>query len=145
VGLNKPGLVVKKQPDGWTSVYSSAPILPAALLRNILRVSGGHIYSEANDVVYGNKNFLCLHAPAGGIRKVRLPQKARIIDLLENRVLSDKADEFELRLEPNSSRLLGLESPTPEEGQEVFFSYQAEDDVNLLANLLAFGEASSLL
>jgi hypothetical protein len=41
-GLDKPGLVVKKQP-GWTSVYSSAAILPAALLRNIARAAGCHI------------------------------------------------------------------------------------------------------
>ena len=37
---------------GRTSVYSSAPILPAALLRNIARAAGCNIYSDADDVVY---------------------------------------------------------------------------------------------
>lgn len=39
VGLERPGLLVKKL-AGWTSVYSSAPIVPAALLRNIARAAG---------------------------------------------------------------------------------------------------------
>jgi len=128
-GVDKPGLVFKKQPEGWTSVYSSAPILPAALLRNILRTAGGHIYSDANDVVYANKNFLCIYAPNGGIRKVRLPQKAKVVDLLENKVLSDRAQEFELTLAPNSSILLGLEPSSESVEQEVFLSYQADKDV----------------
>jgi hypothetical protein len=108
-GVQKPGLVVKKQ-SGWTSIYSSAPILPAALLRNIARDAGCHIYSDANDVVYANKNFLCLYSPGGGERIVRLPQKSRVIDLLENKVVENGAKEFPLTVLPGSSVLLKLES-----------------------------------
>ena len=107
-GPDKPGLVVKKLP-GWTSVYSSAPILPAALLRNIARAAGCHIYSDANDVVYANSRFLGLYAPLGGRRTIRLPKAARVTDLLENRVLLERGTEFTLSLEPNSSVLLALE------------------------------------
>ena len=38
-GVNKPGLVVKQMP-GWTSIYSSAPILPAATVAQY-RARGG--------------------------------------------------------------------------------------------------------
>jgi len=107
-GLDKPGLVAKKQP-GWTSVYSSAPILPAALLRNIARAAGCHIYSDANDVVYASRNFLCVYAPKGGTRLIRLPQKSRVVDLLENRVLADGTNEFELTMALNSTKLLHME------------------------------------
>jgi len=107
-GIDKPGLVVKKQP-GWTSVYSSAPILPAALLRNVARAAGCHIYSDAGDVVYANRNFLGIYAPGGGSRTVRLPRKSRVVDLLENRVLADGVTEFPLKLAANSTMLLKLE------------------------------------
>jgi len=115
-GLDKPGLVVKPiglvQPGGgWTSIYSSAPILPAPLLRNIARIAGCHIYSDANDVVYANRNFLGIYAPGGGSRTVRLPRKMRVTDLLENRVLADGVTEFPLELAPNSTALLKLEEP----------------------------------
>ncbi len=107
-GLDKPGLVVKEQP-GWTSVYSSAPILPAALLRNIARAAGCHIYSNADDVVYASRSFLCVYSPGGGTRTIRLPQKSRVVDLLERRILSDGVKEFPLTMAPNSSVLLLLE------------------------------------
>jgi hypothetical protein len=106
--LDKPGLVVKKQ-SGWTSIYSSAPILPAELLRNIAREAGCHIYSDANDVVYANKNFLCVYAPGGGTRTIRLPNRAKVIDVLENKTVVDNANEFPLTVEANSAVLLRLD------------------------------------
>lgn len=108
-GVDKPGLVVKKQ-AGWTSVYSSAPILPAALIRNIIRAAGGNIYSDAGDVVSADRNFLSIYAPNGGRRTVHLPQKSKVTDLLENRVISEGATEFPLSLDANASVLLRLEA-----------------------------------
>jgi len=81
-GIDKAGLVVKKQP-GWTSVYSSAPILPAGLLRNIARAAG--------DVI---RNILCVYAPGGGTRAIHLPAKSKVVDLLENRTVADGAKDF---------------------------------------------------
>ena len=107
-GIDKPGLVVKKQP-GWTSVYSSAPILPAGLLRNIARAAGCHIYSDAGDIVYANRNILCVYAPGGGTRTIHLPAKSKVVDLLENRTVADGAKDFPLTLKANSAVLLGIE------------------------------------
>jgi hypothetical protein len=107
-GLNKPGLVVKPQ-DGWTSVYLSAPILPAALLRNIARSAGCHIYSDAGDVVYANGKALCLYAPRGGERIVRLRHPAKVVDLIEHRTLSTGKADFPLSMTENSAKLLSLE------------------------------------
>jgi hypothetical protein len=107
-GLERPGLLVKEQ-EGWTSVYSSAPILPAALLRNIARAAGCHIYSDANDVVYANRNFLTIYSPSGGTRTIRLPRTARVVDLMEGGTLSEGKTEFSLTMPPNTARLLALE------------------------------------
>jgi hypothetical protein len=107
-GLDRPGLLVKEQ-DAWTSVYSSAPILPAALLRNIARAAGCHIYSDADDVVYANRNFLTIYSPSGGARTLRLPRVARVVDLLENRTLSEGKREFVLTIPANTAKLLALE------------------------------------
>jgi hypothetical protein len=133
-GLNKPGLAVKKQQGGWTSIYSSAPILPAALIRNILRAAGGHVYSNANDVVYANKNTLCIYSPAGKFRMVHLPQKSKVIDLLDGKILADGALEFPLALAPNSSILLGLEPPTKPTKPGIFHSFLADKDVEPTAD-----------
>ncbi len=106
--VGKAGLAVKKQ-TGWTSIYSSAPILPAALLRNIAREADCHVFSDANDVVYANRNFLCIYAPTGGTRTIRLPNKAKVTDMLENKVITGGSAEFPLEMTANSAVLLRLE------------------------------------
>lgn len=133
-GVGKPGLVVKEQPGGWTSVYSSAPILPSALLRNILRAAGGHIYSSGNDVVYANKNRLCIYSPSGGTRMIRLPDRLKVTDLMENRILAGAAREFPLSFPPNTSVLLALETPSEVPDPKDFLSFRAERDVEPTAD-----------
>lgn len=131
--VDNPGLVVKKQEDGWTSVYSGAPIIPASLLRNIIRDSGGHIYSDSNDVVYANKSSLCLYSPEGGEKTISLPGQMLAIDLLENRVLVNDSDELVLDLEPNTSVLVGLYPPMQPD-DEKFISHYARKGSEMTAN-----------
>jgi hypothetical protein len=106
-GINKPGLVVKEK-DGWTSIYSAAPIVPSALLRGIARQAGVHIYSEADDVVCANKHFLSLYAPKAGKRTIHLPQRATVIDVLRGVVIAEDVTEFPLELPEHSSFLYQL-------------------------------------
>lgn len=107
-GLNRPGLLVKEQ-DGWTSVYSSAPILPAALLRSIARAAGCHVYTDAGDVVYADRNFLAIYAPNGGRRVVHLPRASRVVDVMESRTLADGVSEFTLELPANTTKVFALQ------------------------------------
>lgn len=107
--IHQPGLVVKPQ-NGWTSVYSAAPVVSHEVLRGIAKAAGCHIYSDAGDVVYANRDFLVIYGPKGGTRTVRLPQKSRVLDLVEEKTIaSEAADQFELALEPNTAVLLKLE------------------------------------
>lgn len=136
-GLDKPGLVVKKQEAGWTSVYSGAPILPAELLRNIIMESGGHIYSSSNDVVYANRSALSIYSPAGGMRMIKLPGKLKVTDLLENRVLADGAMEIPLTFKENESVLLSLEPPGDVKEDDIFLSHYSDSESVLTADPLS--------
>ncbi len=108
-GNCRPGFAVKAFPE-WTSVYSSAPNLPAAVLRGIARFAGAHLYSEAGDVLYANRSLLGVHTVGGGPRVFRLPGRAaEIVDLFENRVVARDTDRFEVRLAPKSSSLFLLD------------------------------------
>ena len=107
-GINRPGLVVK-QVNGFRSIFSGAPILPSSLLRGIAREAGVHIYSDADDVVTANRNFLCIYAPKGGKRTVRLPERATVVDMIDGRMLAREVVEFELELAENTGVLLKLE------------------------------------
>ena len=106
--INKPGLVVKKVAN-WTSIYSSAPILPAELLRNIARAAGCHVYDDSNDVVYANKNMLSVYSPTGGSRTLHLPERSNVVDLLEKKTIAKNVESFSLDFKPNTTVLLGIE------------------------------------
>jgi hypothetical protein len=106
-GINEPGLVVKRV-GNWTSIYSSAPILPAALLRNIAQAAGCHIYSDGGDVVYAGGDFLGIYSPQGGSRTFRLPNHSDVFDLLDNRILAKNSDKFDVTMEPNTTLLLQI-------------------------------------
>lgn len=88
-------------------VYSGH--LALAKLRDIARAAGCHVYSDAHDVVYADENFLCIYAPAGGVRTIFLHKKCRVLDLLENRVIAEAAEQFRLTMAANQSLLMSLE------------------------------------
>jgi hypothetical protein len=101
-------LVVKPCAD-WTSIYSSAPILHVALLRNIARAAGCHICSDANDVVFANRRFVAVYSPNGGHRVLRITRAGRIYDVLTGRVLAADGQQVSLTILPNTTTLLGID------------------------------------
>lgn len=104
-GNCRPGMAIKSYPE-WTSIYVAAPNLPAALLRNIARFAGAHIYSDQGDVIYATRELLGIHTVSGGMRRLQLPRAAgEVVDLFAGGVVArDKAD-FEVELAPASTAL----------------------------------------
>ncbi len=133
-GVGKPGLAIKSQPGGWTSIYSSAPILPAGLLRNIVRESGGHIYSSSNDVVYANRTSLGIYSPQGGMRMIKLPVMKKVTSLPDSTVLADGAIEFPFTFKKNESALFLLEEPTGKNPDDIFTSKYSDSESTLTAD-----------
>lgn len=107
----KPALTVKDM-DGWRSIYSAAPLMPAPLLRELFLTARGHIYSHGNDNVYANENFLAIYSPGGGQRTISLPAKSTLLNLLTGQTLATAATEFPYTFKENETLLLKLD-PTP--------------------------------
>jgi len=102
--LQVPGFCVKKM-DGWTSVFCSAPMLNAYLLRNIARTAGVHVYSESNDVVLPGKSFVMLHAQAGGEKALRLPAPADVLECYDDHVVGRGITEIRETLPEYGTRI----------------------------------------
>ena len=86
----KPGLVLKKN-DGWTAIYSSSLRLPAALLRNLARQAGAHVYVESGDATYADNRYIGVHAATAGEKTIRLPpgsESCRVKDALTGQELT---------------------------------------------------------
>jgi hypothetical protein len=107
-GNCKPGFALKAL-DGWTSIYSAAPNLPAPVLRSLARFAGAHIYNDAGDVIYANRDLLAIHTISGGSRVLRLPGAAtEVVDLYEGKTVARNTSAFEVELPPASTAFYRL-------------------------------------
>ncbi len=104
----KPGLVVKAE-KGWTSVFSSVPMLPTRLMRNIAQYAGVHTYIDTEDVVWASKEMIGVCVKDAGKRTVRLPEKADVRDLYSGEIVGKDVDAFEADFTGRATRVFVLE------------------------------------
>jgi len=76
----EPAFVVREH-AGWRSVYLSMLNFGPALLRNLARFAGAHVWCETDDVIYANRSMLCLHTASAGRKAIALPASAVVTDL----------------------------------------------------------------
>ena len=100
--LRAPGFCVKRFED-WTSVFVSAPMLNAHVLRNIARAAGIHVYAEQGDVVLPGRSFLTVHAREAGEKHVRLPAPADVYECYDGRLVGRGVTEFTDSLEKHAT------------------------------------------
>ncbi len=85
-----------RQMDGWRSVYSPQPNLPANTLRRLAREAGVHIYCDTEEPLYANSRLIALHTLEGGRRTVILPKPCRrVTELFSGRVVAENVSVFE--------------------------------------------------
>jgi len=126
-GRHENGLVVKEfgkgvrgdgagqyGPGDYASVYTEAPLLPAALLRSIAAYAGCHVYNEQNDVIYAGDGILAVHAAKPGKRHLRLPRPAAVRELYTGELIGKDIRAFDYDFpEPGTAVFyLGDSSPS---------------------------------
>ncbi|RMD81582.1 MAG: hypothetical protein D6820_04905, partial [Lentisphaerae bacterium] len=104
----RAGLVRKRLGKGQI-IYSAAPLMPATLLRNILRDSGVHLYCEEDCLIYANSRFVGVGARRDGTIAIRLPQTMRVSDPLSREDLVE-GELVELTMRYGEFRYLRLDS-----------------------------------
>ena len=89
-GLGAAGMARRIFPD-WTSIYCAVPVMDAALVHNIIRAAGAHLYtSERSDIVYACSTYIVLFTRSGGMRTLFLPQPSQVSELFHGVVKSDR-------------------------------------------------------
>lgn len=101
--------LVRRDLGAWTTVYSAAPKLPTALLRELAIKAGVHLYlpqPQANDVVYANRSLVAVCANEPGQRRVVLPQACDVFDLFDGgKRIAAGAREFTVTLDRHQTKL----------------------------------------
>jgi hypothetical protein len=108
-GNGQPGLFYKDF-GSWKSVYCGLPYMPRAVLRNVAKMAGVHIYLEDPDAyLHANGDFISIH---NGKKKtettLNLKKTRKIYDAFEGTFLK-KSGSMKLMLEPGETKLLMIE------------------------------------
>jgi hypothetical protein len=106
-GTDKPGLVMKRN-NGWTAIYSSSIELPPALLRNLARQAGAHVYTDSDDATYADTRYIGVHAATEGEKTVHLPRPCRVKDALTGKELPVEKGTVRFTLRRGETRLLEM-------------------------------------
>jgi hypothetical protein len=120
--LQAPGFCVKRFAD-WTSVFLSAPMLNAFILRNIARDAGIHVYADQDDVVLPGRSFLTVHARSAGEKRIALPAPSDVTECYDGRLLGRGVTEFRDTLGKHDTGFYFLGNAE---------AYQAEEEKNNL-------------
>jgi hypothetical protein len=108
--LGRPAFVQRKH-DRWRSVYCLAPVVPAAVLREVFRAAGVHIYCDTVDNLSANASWVSLHAAAGGRKTIRLPKPSPVYDTVGEKLLLDNGTEFTVDLKAGETGIWMLAQP----------------------------------
>ena len=90
---------------GRRSTYIGVLYAPPALLRNLARAAGVHIYCATDDIILGDGRFLAIHAAAAGRKTLHLPEPMQVTDALTGETLA-RDTRVPLVMEQGETRLL---------------------------------------
>lgn len=94
----KVALAYKKQ-DGFNSIYSGAGNLPGAVLKNIARFVGVHVYGEGNDAIFVSEKVIGVYPEKDGDIEIVLKKSVNFEELFskEQFVTSGNVLKFKAR------------------------------------------------
>ena len=108
-GNGRPG---RRGAGDYATVFSCAVPLPAALLRELARYSGTHVYSESDDLIFADSCTVAVHSVRPGARTIRLPRPGVVWDLVQRRRLG-RRDRIAVRVTPPQTSMFYVGSGNP--------------------------------
>ncbi|NSW58549.1 MAG: beta-galactosidase [Armatimonadetes bacterium] len=104
---DRPALVATRRKGHW-SVYSTAPGLPADLLRSFAQAAGVHLYAPAGDRVEVSSTFLSITAATPGQRIINLPGICDAWEVASGQQVADRARGFSALFQGGQTRIYRL-------------------------------------
>jgi len=97
-----------RQLDDWRSVYSMLP-LSRELLQGLCRYAGAHVYSESFDTFYANAGYAMIHTATEGVKRIALPGKADVTELVSGKQLGEGIRVIEQDLPAGVTRIYRID------------------------------------
>ncbi|MCW8131946.1 MAG: hypothetical protein KIS92_16490 [Planctomycetota bacterium] len=111
---NDAALLRATYPEGGSSVLAAVPGLPAALLRELFRGAGVHVYTEAPGQVWANRDWLGFCARESGPAELRLRTPDRLREVFSGETfVSDAEGRVALEMRKDDVYLWRVEASAP--------------------------------
>ena len=88
-----PIALARKRHPRWTSIYCGVPVLPAGIVRNIIRDAGVHIFNEDDDILYANHSYVGVFTRSAGHKTVRLPEPRKALEVFSGKSMMEEASD----------------------------------------------------
>jgi hypothetical protein len=102
-----PAIAAKQTPDGLR-VYVGALHCPAKLLRNILTASGIHVYTDSDDVLLTDGQFLSLTTTSPGPKHLTFPHACTVVNAIDGQPVVQDVKQLDLDLQLGETRMFML-------------------------------------
>lgn len=106
-GTEEIGFAVKTQ-NGFTSIYTAAPMLQSEIIRNIAKQAGVHVYSDDRDLVYANNRYVSVTSSKAGQRLILFPNSGNIYEALSNEHLAENVNRLKFEGKQFETRIFRL-------------------------------------
>ncbi len=110
--VNRPGLFLNDRGTHQVA-WSWALPLPGALLRELARAGGCHIWCEEDDVIQASDTVVSLHTVKAGPRTLALPGPRTVWDLLTGEKVGESLSALEMEVSVPETRIFYLGEEWP--------------------------------
>lgn len=107
--LNGYPAVTSKFVDGFYSIYHGAKMVRSDFIREVAKFAGVHIYSESEDVIYVNNNYLTIHASTTGTKKITFKTNVSPYEVYENKYYGKDIKTLEFYMKKGKTLMFRLD------------------------------------
>ena len=77
-------------------------------MRNIAKGAGCHIYSDSDDVLWANRNYITFHASSEGTKTIKLPEKCKAVEVYESECCCEDSDEIVFDIKTGETKMFRI-------------------------------------
>lgn len=101
---SEPALAMKEY-NGFLSVYCCTQVLRSDVIASIAEYAGCHIYTDSEDVLYANDNFVAIHASFDGKRRIYFKKTCSPYELYEKRYYGKNVNHIDVEMNLGETKM----------------------------------------
>jgi len=97
-----------KEQDGYISAYCTTQVIRNDLIASLAKYAGCHIYTESEDILFANENFVCIHASYTGKRRIDFKKACTPYEVYEKQNYGENVEYIDLEMKLGETKMFHL-------------------------------------